>query len=402
MEQFADIFCREVSAQSLSDIEVICTSKGDPEHEKEFDKSYPFRIHRVGGSFTRSIQESSKKFNTIVGGSELGAKGKLAMLRVALLSAISMSWTTARLFRRYRSRPLMVHAIGLSSLSVAVMCKKIMFLKQAKIIFTNQFTYKKSGFKLADKVISYILGNCDEIVCVAHYSAQQIVESFNVDPKKVTVAYSWMPIPEITEEIQKLLEHRDTHRINILAVTRVIPEKGIGEIIGLAKYIQDKGLDEQFAITVIGDSSHPIKDGLIDATHKYSCLRYVGRINKPELWKYYATSDVFFLPAKSDGEGSNRVIVEAYSLGVPVVATNYQAIAEMLALFPIAKTLNTLSADSTIAAIREVSEKLKRQGINDFLEQSRKVINSKFSSRNFSVYEDAYLKLLPRALTNAS
>lgn len=72
-----------------------------------------------------------------------------------------------------------------------------------------------------------------------------------------------------------------------------------------------------FELVLIGGINNRIKPLL----HRYDGLfRYLGIINRRELYKYYSQASVFVLPSLE--EGMAYVILEAMACGLPVITTN--------------------------------------------------------------------------------
>jgi glycosyltransferase involved in cell wall biosynthesis len=86
------------------------------------------------------------------------------------------------------------------------------------------------------------------------------------------------------------------------------------------------GADPALHVAVVGDgASRPIVE---DALAGQSRAHFTGQLPRDTLTAYYAALDV--LVHTSFGEGLSNVIVEALSLGVPVVATDSGAITRAL------------------------------------------------------------------------
>jgi glycosyltransferase involved in cell wall biosynthesis len=393
LEHFADYMATELVAHNITDIEIICTSKLAASVERDFDAKYPLPIFRGGRILSRRILKSREKFNSLVGGTQvLTYKGRMAMLLVTVFSVASIFHLTLARTWKHRKLPLVLHSMNLSSLLVTVLIQKIMARSNIKIIFSDQFVFQKSNFRLVDSTISYLMRSSDKIVCVSRYSAEQLQQSFNVNKGKTSVCYSWLPMPDLTKELERKIAEKESSKIKLLSVGRIIPEKGIGRIIDLANYIDKKGLGGHYQITVVGDSDHPIKNQLIEASRMLKFLSYAGRVDKPELWDYYAANNIFLLPVTWD-EGFGRVIIESYCFGTPVVASQLGATTEVLGMFTESRILRNDSPEVMIDAIDDLSMALKVKGYTAFIKESRKIVEDSFSKKNFVTYRNVYRDL---------
>jgi glycosyltransferase involved in cell wall biosynthesis len=95
-------------------------------------------------------------------------------------------------------------------------------------------------------------------------------------------------------------------------------EKGIKHLLEA-----HNGLDPSYTIHIYG----PIKDA------QYRNLNeevYKGVLKQEEVLATLKEYDVLVLPTFYEGEGYPGVIIEAYSLGIPVVTTNWKAIPEIV------------------------------------------------------------------------
>lgn len=104
---------------------------------------------------------------------------------------------------------------------------------------------------------------------------------------------------------------------NILFVSRLIKGKGLQYIIPRMKNIYDK---TGAKLTIVGDGPYREELQKITCDYGYTDLViFVGKKNKTELYPYYKHADLFILPSES--EGMPNVVLEAMSMGLPIVMT---------------------------------------------------------------------------------
>lgn len=146
-------------------------------------------------------------------------------------------------------------------------------------------------------------------------------------------------------------------------ISRVIPQKGINEIVEAAKL-----LPKNFCIDVYG----PIDDRHYKNTiFKNSNVNYKGVLQPDEITPTLLKYNVLLLPSYFEGEGYPGIIIESLALGVPVITTNWKALPEVI----------TDGYNGFLIPIRDsqkLSEAIKQFNINNY---------SKFSSNALSSFD---------------
>lgn len=104
---------------------------------------------------------------------------------------------------------------------------------------------------------------------------------------------------------------------NILFVSRLIKGKGLQHIIPRMSDIYDL---TGARLTIVGDGPYREElEKLTSDTNNSNYVSFVGKKNKQELYPYYSEADLFILPSES--EGMPNVVLEAMSMGLPIVMT---------------------------------------------------------------------------------
>src|SRR5215472_8095442 len=119
----------------------------------------------------------------------------------------------------------------------------------------------------------------------------------------------------------------------IIAVGRLIPKKGFGDLIRACALLAERG--KSFRCEIIGDG--PLEDQLrrqIGELHLQNNVVLTGAKPQIELRRRLAAANVFVLPSVIDPDGGMdnlpTVIMEAMATGLPVVSTNIGGIPEMV------------------------------------------------------------------------
>lgn len=108
-------------------------------------------------------------------------------------------------------------------------------------------------------------------------------------------------------------------RTLLLYVGNLIPTKGIGELCQALSAVQD----DELACVFVGEG--PMRDTVEATPHAI----YAGRVENEIVRQYMAAADGLILPSYT--EGLPTVVVEAGSMGLPVIATAVGGSAELLA-----------------------------------------------------------------------
>lgn len=120
---------------------------------------------------------------------------------------------------------------------------------------------------------------------------------------------------------------------------------------------KDKGLDYLLSATQQLDASYtmdiygPIQDPVYHSVFEKN-KHYRGVLKKEEVLPTLQNYDVLVLPSFYRGEGYPGVVIEAYSLGLPVIATRWRAIPELVQSGTTGLLIATHSVTELVAAIR--------------------------------------------------
>ncbi|HEX3421667.1 MAG TPA: glycosyltransferase family 4 protein [Candidatus Udaeobacter sp.] len=119
----------------------------------------------------------------------------------------------------------------------------------------------------------------------------------------------------------------------IVAVGRLIPKKGFGDLIRACAMLVERG--KSFRCEIFGEG--PLKNELqtqIDELRLQNNVALTGAKPQTELRRRLAAANVFVLPSVVDPDGGMdnlpTVIMEAMATGLPVVSTNIGGIPEMV------------------------------------------------------------------------
>lgn len=121
---------------------------------------------------------------------------------------------------------------------------------------------------------------------------------------------------------------RESDKINILFVSRLIKRKGLQYVIPELGYLKDN-VKKNIKFTVVGDG--PYREYLEKQAEQYEVkeiIDFVGHKDKHEILSYYQQGDLFILPSLK--EGMPNVVLEAMACGMPVIMTPCEGSKELI------------------------------------------------------------------------
>ncbi|MEM3610193.1 MAG: glycosyltransferase family 4 protein [Candidatus Anstonellales archaeon] len=181
-------------------------------------------------------------------------------------------------------------------------------------------------------IVSKILKFADVITVLGSRSLKYISSLLRVSSRhsKIEIVPNGINFYDIRRILNKSKEKNLLNEVenNILFVGRLSRMKGIYELLRAFTIVQRFN---DCRLTIVGDG--PLKDTIINFVQKYGRLKksinFIGPVlNRSSLYKLFYNSKVLVLPSYS--EGMPTVILEAMSIGVPVIATDVGDIVDII------------------------------------------------------------------------
>jgi glycosyltransferase involved in cell wall biosynthesis len=250
----------------------------------------------------------------------------------------------------HRKKIEVIHAHGLNASFIAVLLKKL-FKKRAVMSTMALYSFKRGS--LFSRVTARILSSLDKVIAETEESKEELVK-IGVPQEKVVVFSHWVNQNQFKPEDKKKAKKRLGWQGKFVAlfVGRAIPIKG-GDT--LTKVVAK--INPQINLAVIADAG-PQLDLFKKTAQKYPNFIFVGGVPYKRLHAYYKAADIFVIPSRYE-EGAARVMLEAVSCGVPVVASSRGAIPSVL--------------DESVAVFVDPDEKSIRRAIEELYRQPRKL-----------------------------
>lgn len=182
---------------------------------------------------------------------------------------------------------------------------------------------------------SKIIIQTHKFICVSKFIAKSLQKYLNIDKNKFVILKNsvnndFFKKVDLKEK-QKLLEKYDLFDKKILLFTgRIIPEKGIKELLSALKLVKYKN----FKLLVLGASLNELKvkttfEEMIDKKiiELQDKVIFTGYIPHKNISDYYAIADIAVLPSIWD-DPAPLTIIESLASGVPLITTNSGGIPE--------------------------------------------------------------------------
>ncbi|MDC0083069.1 glycosyltransferase [Schleiferiaceae bacterium] len=159
-------------------------------------------------------------------------------------------------------------------------------------------------------------------------------------------------------------------------ISQVKVTKGVEDLIQAASK-----LDSTFEIDIYGPI---IDDNLVDRMCECPNLNYKGTLLPEEVTPTLVNYDILILPTYHEGEGYPGIILEAFSLGMPVISTKWNAIPEIVSDCVNGLLVPVRDSDSLVEAIRFIDQnnfvRFRENAIKSFDRFDSELVNEEFFS----------------------
>lgn len=166
-------------------------------------------------------------------------------------------------------------------------------------------------------------------VTVTDYNRRYLMENApGLDPDAIRVIHNGVDI-----EFFKPDEHQHREPDQILAVGRLVPKKGFGNLLDACRLLKNRKISFHCLIAGDGQEAEQLrrKQHELDLTDE---VEFVGAKRQDEIVELMHKSTILCLPCTIDADGNRdalpTVILEAMACGLPVVSTNLSGIPEMI------------------------------------------------------------------------
>lgn len=254
------------------------------------------------------------------------------------------------------------------------------FKKQPYIIsehFTGYLKPKSSSIGFPQKFLSNIITRNAVFVCPVSQNLAKNMESLGFNG-------NYKSVPNVVDTTLFFPAKEENDAFNILHISNMNDEHK--NVSGLLNVVREFQKNNNISITLIGENSNKYSNKAIELGIKN--IEFVDQIEQKKLNTYFAKADVFIL--FSNIENLPCVILESFSTGTPVLATNVGGISEY---FPsnFGFLIEKENEDKLLKALKNTyeqkhqfatTEKMHNYVKNNF---SKEKIASQFSELYYSV-----------------
>ncbi len=273
---------------------------------------------RADFSFPESLKHSSQQYL-------LPLPVRISNLLLALAFKPSLSY-----FEKYFGFPDILHGTNYSVYPCQNSLKVMNIYDLAFIKYPN---YTDSVAKTYTERVKRCLLWTDLVLTISESSKKDIIEYLEVDPKKVYVtplASRYYP-SYLSEEIAQRLEKQanyDFSKPYLLFVSTIEPRKNINTIITAFNFLKEKYKIEHQLILIgkKGWNYEPIFTA-IENSPWANQIHHLNYLSNELVALFYSKADVFVYPSHYEGFG--LPVLEAMTLGAPVISSNTSSIPEV-------------------------------------------------------------------------
>ena len=108
-------------------------------------------------------------------------------------------------------------------------------------------------------------------------------------------------------------------------LSRVHPNKGVGEIVEAVRQLNEKGLKDKFIVDLYGKIEPGYEDKFNSEIASLDNVEYKGFLNltNDEGYQTLSTYDVMLFPTYWSGEGFPGIVIDANISGLPIIASDW-------------------------------------------------------------------------------
>ncbi|TET39091.1 MAG: glycosyltransferase family 4 protein [Planctomycetota bacterium] len=269
-----------------------------------------------------------RRFRFSSGGKILKARKHVPFLVKAEYAASAFALAKQRIFSRRAS--LVFGHWAIPAGSVAAAAARLLFRPFVLMVHGSDIHDYAERSLVLKTAARFAVRSAKHVFAASGDLAERVVGEYSKPADAVSVA------PSGVGEHFRTAPSRDDARVKlslpedarvVCFIGDLVPEKGVQELAAAAERIMQARTDVHFII--IGDG--PLLDRLAQHFEKAGLLpRFIlaGRVLNADVPSYLAASDIFCLP--SHGEGTPISVMEALTVGRPVVASNVGGIPDIV------------------------------------------------------------------------
>jgi len=235
----------------------------------------------------------------------------------------------------------------------------------------------------------------DSIITVSYSAKEDITKFLAVPKEKIKVIYhgNKPQVPEIKgkdKTVSNLYQNKKSSFPYILWVGKMYTHKNLPRLLrAYSKLIKTRHINHQLVLCGIKSWGYSSFVRTIEELNLQDKVIFKGYIPDNELELMYLNASLFVFPSLSEGFG--LPILEAMSCGIPVITSNYGAMAEVAG--DAALLVDPYNIDEIAKAIYKVltDQNLRENLIKKGLKQAKQFSWEKTAKETLKVYKEVYI-----------
>lgn len=192
--------------------------------------------------------------------------------------------------------------------------------KHASTLNPVLYRIKRAGYK---KVFSAAVNRSSKIITVSRFVKKQLEQEWGIDSKKIVVTYEGIDKSFGKKESKEILQKYNIKPPFIFYVGNAHPHKNIEALVkGFVKLRQNY---QDLQLVLVGDDDFFWPK--LRRTTDNKDIIFTGKVSDEELTTLYKNAQAFVTASLEEGFG--LPILEAFSLGCPVVSSNKGSLPEI-------------------------------------------------------------------------
>ena len=195
----------------------------------------------------------------------------------------------------------------------------------------KKYTWLHTDYKMYDCTANYrplfeeIFPKFDKIIAISKSVKERFKEKYHLN--NIHVIYNLINVEKIKKKKDETIINYDKNKINLISVGRFHNMKGYDRLIDVMHKLDEENLLENVKLRLIGDGEdYNLIKSKID---KYALNDYIELLGlKKNPFPYVFASDCFLMCSRYEPFG--LVVIEALTLGVPVISTDVASIKEIM------------------------------------------------------------------------
>lgn len=294
-------------------------------------------------NYSKSIIDTSRKGTMRITGRKTDLSDIMNGLKVLWKVLSKVSRYDTLIF--YANRRFL-YTVGLGVIIIEKLFGKKVIIRVFGGSFHREFDRLPGIYK---KIALGVLKKMDYFLVQSKELRQYLIENYDFNAEQVVHYPNFIP-DEVIRDIKK--GKRDTSALRCIYIGQIKREKGVFDIINARRQYPQFTCD--FYGPIYGRDEH---DFFIDVEDTMG-IQYRGVVEPDDVCSVISEYDLLMLPSYHDGEGYAAVVFEAFSVGVPVIVTDWNAFPEFIRQWENGVMVPIKDTGAIVKTLKEVNNNL--------------------------------------------